>query len=147
MIRKSLTFLAAVLAIYVVATVLASNSVLDNVVAMGLPVSLGKRITVIAHDLVGMATSLLPLIVIGFLIAFLTTALLTRWWPRIRIILYVIAGAVAVIGIHTALNLTFDITPVAAARTTGGLLMQGVAGALGGYLFARFSISKKPEPT
>lgn len=139
MIRKSLTFFAAVLATYVVATVLASNSALSSISALGLPIRFGQRISVIAHDLAGMATSLLPLIVIGFLVAFLVTALLTRWWPNIRVVLYVISGALAVIGIHTALNLAFDITPVAAARTTGGLLMQGVAGAAGGYLFARFS--------
>ena len=145
MIRKTLIFFAAAIAAYVLAAMLASKSAMDSIVALGLPISISQRIGAFWHDLFGMATSLLPLIVIAYLIAFLVTGLLTRWWPNLRIVLYIAAGALAIVGIHIALNLTFEITPVAAARTTGGLLMQGVAGALGGYLFARFTQTGNPR--
>lgn len=143
MIKRILTFLAAALVAYLLAAILASNSALDRVVELGLPVSFAQRVAATAHDIVGMSTSLLPLVLIGFLIAFLITGLLTRRWPGVRLVLYALAGAVAVIGIHIALKLSFDITPVAAARTTGGLLMQGLAGAVGGYLFARLTAAPR----
>ena len=103
------------------------------------PVGIGKRIAVTGHDLVGMAPTLLPLIAIGLLIAFLVTGLLCRWVPNARFGLYVLAGAIAVLGVHFSLYQVFDITLVAVARTTGGLVTQAAAGALGGYVFVRLS--------
>ncbi|MEM7501326.1 MAG: hypothetical protein AAF417_04760 [Pseudomonadota bacterium] len=139
MIRRIVTFVGAVLATYIVAVVLASNSVVASVIAMGLPVSLGKRIEVIGHDIAGMAASYLPLIAIGFLLAFLVAGLLARMRPGLRIALYVLAGVVAVFCINVSLKMAFDITPIAASRTTIGLSMQAISGAVGGYLFARFA--------
>lgn len=139
MIRRIVTFAGAVLATYVVAAVLASNSVVSSVIAMGLPVSLGKRLEVIGHDILGMATSYLPLIAIALFLAFLVAGLLARKRPDLRIAVYVLAGMAAVLCIHVGLKAAFDITPVAAARTTVGLSMQAIAGSLGGYIFARFA--------
>ena len=146
MIRRILTFFGAVLVTYLLAGLLASNSALNSIVALGLPISLGQRLSANAHDLLGMASSLLPLVVIGLLIAFLIATLLVRRAPRLRLPLFALAGAVALVGIHVALKLTFDITPVAAARTVAGLLLQGAAGAVGGYLFARLSHRSEPDP-
>ncbi len=139
MIRKIATFVGAVLATYIVAVVLASNSVVSSVIAMGLPVSFGKRLEVIGHDILGMATSYLPLIAIALLLAFLVAGLLARKRPGLRIAVFVLAGIVAVFCIHVGLKMAFDITPIAAARTTVGLSMQAISGALGGYIFARFA--------
>ena len=139
MTRRIATFVGAVLATYVVAAVLASNSAISNVIAMGLPVDFGKRLEVIGHDILGMTTSYLPLIAVAFLLAFLVAGLLVRNRPTLRIAIYVLAGSIAVVCIHVGLKMAFDITPVAAARTTVGLSLQAMAGAFGGYLFARFA--------
>jgi hypothetical protein len=53
----------------------------------------------------------------------------------------VLAGAVAVVSIHVALNLAFELTPVAVARTNGGLLLQALAGAVGGFTY--ISLTRK----
>ena len=139
MIVRTLSFVAAVIATYVVAAVIATQFALASITSMGLPVGIGKRIAVTGHDLVGMAPTLLPLIAIGLLIAFLVTGLLCRWVPNARFGLYVLAGAIAVLGVHFSLYQVFDITLVAVARTTGGLVTQAAAGALGGYVFVRLS--------
>jgi len=139
MIKRSLSFLAAVVAAYVFAAIMATQFALASITVLGLPISFGQRIAVTGHDLLGMGATLLPLFAIGFLIAFLVTALITRWFPQARIPLYIIAGAVAVLAVHFGLNMTFDITLVAAARSTGGLVTQAAAGATGGYLFVRLS--------
>ncbi|MBT8078135.1 MAG: hypothetical protein KJO31_06130 [Gammaproteobacteria bacterium] len=148
MIRRILTFLGAALVTYVLAALLASNSALDSIVALGLPISLGQRLSANVHDLLGMATSFLPLVVIALLIAFLVASLAARRLPGLRLPLFALAGAVAIVGIHVTLKLTFDITPIAAARTAGGLLMQGAAGAVGAYLFARLQppgVARSPD--
>jgi len=65
----------------------------------------------------------------------MTAALLCRWLARWRLPLYAVAGGAALITIHLILHLAFGLTPIAIARTAGGLLLQGLAGATGGVCY------------
>ena len=130
-------YLLAVLTAYILASITATQSVVFNLSGMGIAVDFPTRISMTLQDLAGMAGSLLPLIAAGFLIAFLIAGLLLLWAPRWRTLLYIVAGAGALICIHLSMKLALGITPVAIGRTTGGLLVQGIAGAAGGYVFAR----------
>lgn len=137
MIRKWMAFLLAVVVTYILAAAASTQSVLANLNRMGAEVSLIQRLEAIAHDLIGMATSFLPLVAVALLIAFIVTGIAHRRLRKWRIGLYVIAGATAIIAIHLILHAAFHITPVAAARTVFGLAVQGVAGMVGGYVFVR----------
>ncbi len=137
--RRIGSFVLAVAVAYLLAVISASQHVAASLEGMGAEVGFGTRLGMIAHDLGGMATSFLPMIFIGFLVAFAVAALLVRWLPRGRYLLYSIAGAAAIVTIHLALNAAFDITPVAVARSAGGLAVQGLCGAVGGYLYARIT--------
>jgi len=136
MIRKLAAYLLAVIVAYLLASITASQSVIARLAEMGIEVNFADRLRMTLQDIAGMAGMFLPMIAAGFLIAFLLTALLCRWLGRRPIALYILAGAVALIAIHLTLNLAFGITPVAIARTMGGLAIQGLAGAVGGYFYA-----------
>ena len=69
----------------------------------------------------------------------MTAALICRYRPGWRVPLYLLAGAVGVVCIHLALSLAFAVTPIAIARTYGGLLLQGLAGAGGGLTYLYLS--------
>lgn len=132
-------FLLAVAVTYVLAVVSASQHVAASLESMGARVDFGTRLAMIGHDLVGMAGSFLPMVAVGFLVAFLVAGFLARRLPLWRPLLYALAGGVAIVTVHLALHAAFGITPVAVARTAGGLAVQGLAGAVGGYLYARIS--------
>lgn len=134
--RRIGSYLLAVAVAYVLAVISASQHVAASLERMGAEVGFGTRLEMIAHDLLGMAGSFLPMIAIGFLVAFLVAALLLRWLPRWRLTLYTLAGGLAIVTIHLALNAAFDITPVAVARSVEGLMFQGLCGTVGGYLYA-----------
>ncbi len=136
-------YLAAVLAAYVPASLTATQSVISSLSDLGISVNTGTRISMTLQDMAALTGSLLPLIAAGFLAAFLVVGMLCHWWPQWRTILYVAAGAVALIAIHLVMKLALGIAPVAIARTTGGLLVQGLAGAIGGYVFARLMFKPK----
>ncbi len=136
MIRKLTAYLLAIIVAYLLASITATQSVIARLAEMGVDVNFADRLRMTLHDIAGMAGMFLPMIAAGFLAAFMLTALLCRWLGRRPVALYILAGAVALITIHLTLNLAFVITPVAIARTTGGLLIQGVAGAVGAYLYA-----------
>lgn len=135
MIRKLAAYLLAVIVAYLLASITATQSVIARLAAMGVDVNFTDRLRMTLHDIAGMAGMFLPMIAAGFLAAFLFVALLCRWLGRKPDALYIVAGAVTLIASHLILNLTFEITPVAIARTMGGLFIQGLAGAAGAYLF------------
>ncbi|MDZ4731604.1 MAG: hypothetical protein SH820_16870 [Xanthomonadales bacterium] len=146
-IKTSLAWTAAwalaVLLTYSLATLFATLSVISHLLDMGIPLSLGERLRMSVKDQLGMTGLFLALIAVGMLIAMLVAGWLGRHHPQRRTILFVLAGAVAVLSIHLALNWSFDITLVAVARSPLGLLSQALAGAAGGYLFTRL----KQAPT
>ncbi len=136
MIRKLVAYVLAVVVAYLLASITATQSVIARLAEMGIDVNFADRLRMTLHDIAGMAGMFLPMIAAAFLTAFLVAALLCRWLGRRPVALYVLAGAVALIAIHLTLNLAVGITPVAIARTMAGLLIQGLAGAVGAYLYA-----------
>ena len=140
MLAKKLgIYLSAVLAAYILASASATQHVVASLSSMGVAVSPADRLSMTLHDFLGMSASLLPLVAFGLLAAFLVTALLCRWLGRWRTPLYVLAGATALVAIHALMNLALGLTPVAIGRSAGGLLVQGLAGAAGGYVYIRLN--------
>ena len=132
-------YLSAVVVAYLLASIMATQSVISNLSGMGVDLSFAERATMTLHDIGGMAGMFLPMIAFGLLIAFMATALICHYWNQWRTPLYIIAGAAALVCVHLALNLAFGITPVAIARTTTGLALQALAGAVGGYTYVYLS--------
>ena len=128
-------YLVAVAVAYLLAAVTATQAVISRLAGRGIDVNMADRVAMTLHDIAGMAGMFLPMIAFGLLVAFLVTALLCRWFGQWRSLLYPLAGAAALVTIHVALNLSFEITPVAIARTPIGLLIQALAGAAGGYTY------------
>jgi len=133
--RRFGAWLLSVAVTYLLASVTATQSVVNALTRMGLDIPIGERLAMTGQDIIGMASMFLPMVAFALLIAFMTSALLCRWLSRWRLPLYLLAGAVAVVCIHLGLNLAFGITPVAIARTAGGLLLQALAGAAGGFTY------------
>ncbi len=130
-------FLLAVLAAYVLGSIMGTQFVLHSVVEMGLPVSIGLRVETTFADLVGTLAVLLPLIAIALLCAFVVAALLGRLAPAIRGGLFVLAGFVGVVALFLIMRSTLGLDGYAPVRTPLGLFALGMAGALGGWVFAR----------
>ena len=136
MIRKLAAYLLAVIVAYILASITATQSVIAQLAELGIEVNFVDRLIMTLQDIAGMAGMFLPMIAAAFLAAFLVAALICRWIGRKPIVIYVLAGAVALTTSHLTLYLAFGIMPLAIAKTTGGLLIQGLAGAVGAYLYA-----------
>ncbi len=137
--KRVIAFVAAVFVTYLVAVLLYTQLNLGNVVEMGLEVTAADRFAAALHDLGGMAGLYLPVISVALLIAFAVTHLVLRWVPQLRTLGYMLGGFV---GIYVVDYLLVNVVgggihPLAVTRTTVGLLSQCVAGAIGGYVFAR----------
>ena len=135
MIRALKAFFPAVLLAYVLGTALATQMILGNVQELGLAVSLTDRAAATLHDIMGMASSYLLLILVAFIFALPVAAALARWMPAQRALLFAMAGFAGIVALHLIMKALLGVTGVAATRTLAGLLGQGVAGAVGGLCF------------
>ena len=138
MIRVLSGFFPAVIVAYVIGSLLATQVVLANLASMGVDISLATRLDASLHDLLGMSTSYLLLILVAFIIALPVAAGLSKWLGA-RALWFTLAGFVALVMLHVIMRQVLGVWPIAAAREWPGLLMQGGAGAVGGFLYSYIS--------
>jgi hypothetical protein len=146
MFRVLIAYTGAVVAAFLAASILATQFILANVAEMGMDVSLGVRLQATLHDIAGLSATYLPLIAIAFLVALLVASGITRVLPRQRLLLFTLAGAVGIIALHTIMKAVLGLSGIAATRTLAGLLSQGLAGALGGYVFFTIREATSADP-
>ncbi len=130
-------FVVAVVTTYLLATLFVSQGNLAAIAPFGLPVDMVIRLQAAWHDMTHMVTLFLPLSSIALLIAFLVCAWLCKRFPGASAYLYPLAGFAALLTLIFTMNTVFGLTPIAPTRTLGGLLLQGLAGAAGGYVYYR----------
>ena len=142
MLNALKAFVPAVLVTFGLASIFSTQGNLARVQAMGLDVDLGTRVTTSLQDIVGMASSYLLLIAVAFVIALPVAGWLARRLPGQRVLLFVLAGFVAIAGLHLALQSELGIHVIPVTRSLAGLLGQCLAGAVGAYLYVRLAGAK-----
>ena len=143
MTRLLTAYLCAVLSTYSMAAVLLSQFNLARISELGYTIALGQRWNTSVQDLISMLAGYLPLISLVLLIAFVFTSLLLLRFINRSAVVFILAGFVAILTIHLMINSIFGITAFAPTRSLFGLLAQGCAGGLGGYVFYRLNYGLK----
>ena len=103
-------------------------------------IGLSERVFTAFYDVQHFGSLYGLFILIAFLIAFLAGGLIFRFAKFGRPIVYMVAGAVAMMVMLIAMKQAFfGVDIVAGARDGFGLALQMLAGAVGGYVFARLT--------
>lgn len=131
-------FLVALLSLIILGSLFHTQFVLDAL-PVPIPVSLSDNISTSLSDIIGLAPLYGTIMGGGLLVAFLIAIYVTKLAPSLRWLVYCVAGFVAVIATLMIMKATFGLMPIAGARSLAGLLMQGVAGAVAGYVFTRIN--------
>lgn len=139
MIKTIYSFAGAVLATYVLGAIFVSQGNIASVVALGFEVSGGQRLDAALHDIVNMTDIYLPLVSVSLLLGLPVAFAVIRKKPHLRMLGYVLAGFVAMIAMPVIMKMVLGLSGIAPTRTHVGLLAQGLAGGVGGYLFCRLS--------
>ena len=140
--RIILSYVSAVLAAYLIGCIAISQGNIAAIVGMGFEVTLGQRLETAWHDVLNMTALYLPIIAVAYLVALPVAALVIKRYPDLRRLGFVLGGFVALVTIHLVLKQVFGITGVAPTRTVMGLILQGIAGSLGGYCYYRLTTPK-----
>lgn len=134
--------LAAVLVTYLVGAAFISQGNLGALAGMGFEVTLPQRLAAIFHDISQMYDLFLPLVAIGLLVGFGVAAGIIHFAPHLQLLGYVSAGFLSMIALHLILKALLGLSGIAPTRELIGLLAQGLAGAVGGYVFHKV-VSRK----
>ncbi len=138
MLRLFGRFLMAVLVTYIIASVSHTYFVLNGLVSVGVNIDLSSRVSTSLSDIFGLV-AYAGIIALGFLIGFGVMGLIRRFYKLLPPWVYPLAGILAMLCIHIAMFPIFEVTLIAGARTTLGLVAQCAAGMVGGWVF-------KPKP-
>jgi len=136
-VRILLLWLIAVVVTTGVISIIHSLRIQQGLAELGVVLPVGLRLQTIGRDFVGLAPALGAVVAIALAVGFVVAAVLRPRLPALAGIAYPLAGAVAIYVALFAMHYSYDITPIAGARGTFGLPLFALAGAFGGWIFAR----------
>ena len=125
-------------------SIFSSQFVIAGLQAINVDIPLSTRLSMTAADL-RILTALLPAVLACFLIAFLVAGLCAARLGGNRSAWFTLAGATSLVVELMIMQSVFGVMPVSGARSMAGLLTQGVAGAVGGYLVAQLTKARTNE--
>ena len=128
-------FLLAVLVTFILASVSHSHFVMQRLIEVGVEIDLATRLASTWDDLLGLAPGYAPIIAAALLLGFLIMSTLQRFLSIPSLLVYPLAGVLAIATAHLAMHPIFNVTLIAGARGTAGLLFQCLAGLAGGFVF------------
>ena len=129
------SFLVSWLLTFTLASLFHSQYVVNQLVNVGVVVSLSDRINLSLDDWLGLLPTYGAIIAIALAIAFLVSAKLTKNIKQYNMALFIVAGITALAVVLIAIESIMNIHIIAGARGWG-FYMQLLAGAVGGYTFS-----------
>jgi hypothetical protein len=137
-------FAFACLVTFVLSSMVHSQFVLQGLVDIGITVSLQDRLNMTIDDLQGLFATLGAIISLSLLFGFATVAAVSKFTKtaQYNTYLYPLAGSVAIWVMLAAMHPIMNITVLASARSTAGLVSLCICGAIGGIIFSKIRVQQ-----
>ncbi len=145
LLRLLFAWLAATAVTAVAGSIAQTQINLARIAGLGHSVGWRTRLETTWADLLGFAPIYALLVLAAFLFAFLVAGWLARRRPHWRGGLFTLAGAVAIAVMLWLMSMALPVTVIGAARFVHGQLLLIAAGALGGWVYARLTLSRTPR--
>lgn len=133
--RLVIHFVFAVSATFLVASIAHSQFVLNELASLGISIDFATRFSSTLDDISGLLPGYGGIIFVGLLIGFSVMGLVRKFRPATSYWVYPVAGLLTIMVAHLAMHPIFNVTLIAGARSTAGIIFQGLAGLIGGYVF------------
>jgi len=143
LLKRVAILVISVLITISVASIISTNRVINSLNAIGAETSLGDRLSMSFYDLTHFGTLYGIFVFIALTIAFFAAWGVFKIAGFGRPIVYCVAGAIAMFVMLWSMEQVFFGVPiVAGARDGFGLVLQMLAGSLGGFIFAKLTSQK-----
>ena len=138
--------LTAVFATVLIASPISTNRVINKLNEIGGSSTITDRVSMSFYDLTHFGTLYAVFIFLALAIAFAAAAGVFKIAGFGRTLIYVVAGAAAMFVMLWAMEQVFFGVPiVAGARDGVGVILQMLAGGIGGFIFALYTGKQKRE--
>ena len=144
-LHRLLPWLYASVTGFITASTSHSQFVLSRLTSLGIDIPLRVRVLSTFDDIIGLSLTYLPILAIGLALGFSCAHWLAWKLPHQRKILFALAGFCAVETILLCMYPIMEITLIAGARSWGGLIAQGLSGALAGLIFVATTPTKTSQ--
>lgn len=138
----TLHFLLATVVTAIFACIAQTQMVLHELSQLEVQISLSKRLYMSWQDLAGLLPSYGSIILLGLAIGFGATNLIRRYTSIKSSNLYIFAGGAVMAVILIAMQPVLGVTLIAGARSSVGIILQIIAGMIGGFCFMSL---RKPQ--
>nr|WP_136252555.1 hypothetical protein [Ningiella ruwaisensis] len=128
---------------FVFASIFHTQAVLAKLSEIDIQIPFNERLTTTGQDLIGLAPTYGPLVLVALLIAFSIAGALNKKLHLKRAYLYPVAGAVAFLVMLLAMQPILNVTLLAGARGLSGMVLQMIAGLIAGLIFAQLHQQQK----
>lgn len=142
-LRWLFAFVLAVLTTAILGSVIQSQFNLSRIAGLGETIRPSTRIEVTLFDLISFAPTYAIIMAVALLIGLLVAGWPATRWPQWRSGWYALAGFVAVSVALLVMNAMLPITAIGAARTATGIVALSLAGAVGGWAYARILVQRQ----
>lgn len=140
-------WLAAVLTTVILGVCLQTQNVLARLENIGADVGFADRVSMTFYDIFRLGSLYIIFVSMALAVAFLLGGLVYHFAKFGRPIVYVVAGATAILVMLFAMKMRFfDVHLIAGARDGFGIGLQMLAGAIGGFAFAWITKPKEKAP-
>jgi hypothetical protein len=141
-LRYLIAFIISVLAASIIASMFSTQFVVAGLRELGLEIPTATRLAMTFGDL---ASLRFLGIILGmcFLIGFIVAAVAKHYIGGSRLSWYTVAGGLSYTVALLLIEQILQLMPIAGGRTIEGMFTQGLAGAIGGFIFAQLT---KPGP-
>ena len=133
-------WLAAVISVVLLGVIFQTQNIIARLGNLGADVGFEERLSMTAYDISHLGTLYGIFIAIALAIAFLVGGLLYHFTKFGRVVIYPVAGGVAILVMLFAMKQAFfDVHIIAGARDMIGITFQVLAGIIGGWVFAHLT--------
>jgi hypothetical protein len=133
--------IAATLATSILGSIFSTQSVIASLAAINVDVPLATRLSMTVNDF-NILIALGPITAICFIVGFIIAGLAHGYIGGNRTAWYVVAGSTALITTLLIIKSILLITAIAGTRTHLGLMSFALAGAVGGWVYAKLTTPK-----
>ncbi|MFT4652680.1 MAG: hypothetical protein ACJA0G_001931 [Kangiellaceae bacterium] len=130
-------FIIATIVTYVAACIMQTQMVLLALSNLNIEITWSKRIYMTSQDLLGLMPTYVAIIALGLAIGFAIAKAIRTYSRFNSYSLYVAAGGFTMAAILVAMQPVLGVTLLAGARSAVGIMLQIIAGVLGGLCFMR----------
>ena len=142
--QKIGALIAAALATAMLGSIFSTQSVISSLNSLNVDVSMGDRLFMTINDFY-ILIALGPITLICFAISFIVAGFCHRLLGGNRTAWHIVAGATSLIATLFIIKAVVLVTLIAGTRTLLGLLSFAVAGAIGGWVYAKITAAKETE--